>query len=71
MTDAVRFYARPSLNVEAYVLNAFNDYYYNVATRDVNFPAAVAGDALNNVFYVNPPDKRRFGLRVSYRWGGE
>lgn len=55
--------------VEAYVVNAFNSYYYDGASRDINF-GNTGPAAFNNVVYVNPPEKRRVGLRATYRWGG-
>lgn len=58
-------------SVEAYILNAFNAYYYESALRDVNGFAPVApANAFNNAIYVSPAEKRRVGLRVKYRWGG-
>lgn len=47
---------------EAFVLNAFNDYYYTDASRDGDF-ASRRTPAFNNAIVVGLPEMRRWGLR--------
>lgn len=58
---------RGNLNLEGFVLNAFNAYYYTVGQRDVE-QINVPGATQNNAFYVGLPDKRRFGFRARYKF---
>jgi iron complex outermembrane receptor protein len=69
-----------SFTAEAFLLNAFDQYYVTVATRDqdiwtasVNLPgvkpALTAAQAhLNNAFYLGLGEPRTYGLRASYRF---
>ena len=71
---------RGKFGVEAFLLNAFDEYYLTVATRDsdiwtasVNLPGVkpaltAAQLHLNNAFGLGLGEPRSFGLRASYRF---
>jgi len=62
-------------NIEFFVTNLFQDYYYSAGARDIDIfrqtalpgrPAVAA--AFNNAFYVTLPERRQFGGRVKYKF---
>lgn len=56
-------FEKQDLLFEAFVLNAFDDYYFTTVQRDTDqFRGAVTQGAI----YVGPPVKRQYGLRARY-----
>jgi iron complex outermembrane recepter protein len=56
---------KDDLLLEAFVLNAFDDYYFTTAQRDTD---QFRGTATQGAIYVGPPVKRQLGVRARYRF---
>ena len=51
--------------IEAFLLNAFEDYYFSTVQRDTD---QFRGTTTQGAIYVGPPTKRQAGIRARYNF---